>query len=134
MLKPLSISTLLVLATLAGCNVSSPKGGSMNSADGFRVVVPAEIELQQGAVQTINVALQRDAMFKQDVKLSVKSSPGLSVDPANTTIKASDSQNALIKIGAAKDAALGEYRVSVTGTPSAGEPTMTEVRVKVVTP
>jgi hypothetical protein len=33
-----------------------------------------------------------------------------------------------------KDAALGEYIVSVTGTPTTGEPTSVEFKVKVVSP
>lgn len=134
MSKPLSILSVLACLTLACCNVSSPRGGGLSSAEGFRVIVPHDIELQQGAVQTINVGLDRGDLFKQDVKISVKASPGISVDPTNATIKASQNPDALIRIAAAKDAALGEYRVSVTGTPASGEPTMTEFRVKVITP
>lgn len=134
MLKSLAILPLMAMAALAGCNVSSPRGGGMTSAEGFRVVTPHEILLQQGAIQTINVSLDRGDLFKQDVKLSVKAMPGISVDPSTTTIRASAGPDAMIKIAAAKDAALGEYRVSVTGTPANGEPTMTEFRVKVVTP
>jgi uncharacterized membrane protein len=106
----------------------------MTSADGFRVVVPHEVTLQQGAVQTVNVSLDRGDLFKQDVKLNVKGTPGISVDPTSTTIKASAGPDAMVKLTAAKDAALGEYRVSVTATPANGETTMTEFRVKVVTP
>jgi hypothetical protein len=134
MFKPLTVVSILTMAALVGCNTSSPRGGGMTSADGFHVITPHEVTLQQGAVQTVNLSLDRGDLFKQDVKLSVKATPGISVDPSSTTIKASAGPDALIKLTAAKDAALGEYRVSVTGTPSNGESTMTEFRVKVVTP
>jgi len=134
MFKPLTVLSFLTIAVLAGCNESSPRGGGMTSADGFRVKVPVEVTLQQGAVQTITLTVDRGDLFKQDVKISVKAMPGISVDPSSATVKASADPVAMIKLTAAKDAALGEYRVSVTGTPSNGEPTMTEFRVKVVTP
>ena len=125
---------MLASALMAGCNVSSPRGGGMTPDDGFRLIVPHPLQLQQGSAETINVAIDRGDNFKQDVKLSVKGAPGISADPATSTIKASARPDAQIKLAVAKDAALGEYRVSVTGTPSSGEPTMTEFRVKVVTP
>jgi hypothetical protein len=37
-------------------------------------------------------------------------------------------------VTALKDASLGEYKVSVTGTPATGEPTTVEFDVKVVAP
>jgi uncharacterized membrane protein len=134
MFKFFAILPVVAAVALAGCNMSSPRGGGMTSDDSFRVVVPHDITLQQGAVQTVNVTLDRGDLFKQDVKLNVKATPGLSVDPSSATIRANAQPDALIKIAAAKDAALGEYRVSVTGTPASGASTMTEFRVKVVTP
>ena len=133
MRKLFAILSFVAIASAVGCNMSSPRGGGMSSADGFRVVVPHEIDLQQGAVQTINVTLDRGDLFKQDVKLAVTSTKGISVDPAGLTIKASDKPEALVKVSAAKDAPLGEYRVNVTGTPASGQSTTAEFRVKVVT-
>lgn len=134
MFKPFAVLSVVAMAALGACNVSSPRGGGMTSEDGFRVVAPHDLVLQQGAVQTVNVTLTRGDLFKQDVKLTVNATPGLSIDPSSATIRANAQPDALIKIAAAKDAKLGEYRVSVTGTPASGAPTMTEFRVKVVTP
>jgi len=125
---------LIALSLLVGCAESSPRGGGMTSSDSFRVVVPEQIVLQQGAVQTINVDLQRGDLFKQDVKLDIHPDRGLSVDPGSVLVKASQPGTALIKLGAAKDAPLGEYRVIINGTPYAGSSTVTEMRVKVVQP
>jgi len=106
----------------------------MTGSDGFRVVVPAQIVLQQGAVQTINVDVQRGDLFKQDVKLDIHADKGISVDPASVMVKASQTGTALVKIGAAHDAPLGEYRVTINGTPYAGQSTVAEMRVKVIQP
>ena len=133
-LNPLALSLLLALAPISGCNVSSPRGGGMASETGFRMVVPRELVLQQGAVQTVNVTADRGDQFKQDIKLNVRAERGISVDPGDVTIKASANPTAQIKVSAGRDAALGDYRVTVNATPSAGESTMTDFRVKVVGP
>ena len=59
---------------------------------------------------------------------------GITFDPAKVVVKAGDKADVQIKISASKDAALSEYKVSVTGTPTTGEPTSTEFNVKVVAP
>ena len=137
MIKALSLLSIFSVLTLAACHdVSdvSPRGGGMTRADGFRVIGPHDVLLQQGAVQTVNIGIDRGELFKKDVKLTMKASPGITVDPGTATVKASSAADALIKISAAKDAALGEYRVTITGTPTTGEQAMTEFRVRVVTP
>ena len=135
-MKTLNLSVAaLVLAGMLGCATSSPRGGGMSYDEGFNVVIPhSEIELQQGAVQTQNLTLLRGDNFKQNVKLAFKADKGISVDPSSLTIKASAQPEAQIRVGAAKDAALGEYRVTLTGTPDHGEQTHAEFRVKVVAP
>jgi len=132
MFKPLTIVSVLALA-LAACDVS-PRGGGMTSEDSFRVIAPESLVLHQGDAQTVKVSVARGELFKQDVKINLTSTPGVSVDPNNTIIRANAGPDALVKIAVAKDAALGEYRVSVTGTPANGQPTMTDFRVRVGTP
>jgi len=80
------------------------------------------------------VSLQRGDLFKRDVKLEIKPSKGISVDPTRALIKASGKPEVQLRITAAKDAALGEYRVYVKGKPESGEPTQVEFAVKVVAP
>jgi uncharacterized membrane protein len=59
---------------------------------------------------------------------------GITFDPAKVIVKTSDKPDVQLKIAVAKDAALGEYKVSVTGTPTTGEPASVEFNVKVVAP
>ena len=82
----------------------------------------------------VTVSLERGEYFKKDVKLQIKASTGISVEPTSVIIKASDKPDVQLQISAAKDAAIGEYRVSVMGIPKTGESTSTEFNVKVVAP
>ena len=126
--------SLLALTGLFGCE-TSPRGGGATAADSFRLIVPGSpIVMKQGAVQTVEVSLVRGDYFKQDVRLNLRSSPGLNVDPSTTVIRASERPLSLIKLGVGKDVALGEYRVTVTAAPVAGEATMADFRVNVIAP
>ena len=135
MKKLLTAATVFGLAILAGCEVSSPRGGGMTRSDGFNIVVPRPIiELQQGAIQTVEVSVLRGDQFKQDVKLELRPTSGITVEPKSVVVKASASPDAQIRVSAPKDTALGDYRVTVTGTPTSGESTIAEFRVKVIAP
>jgi uncharacterized membrane protein len=131
----IAIVVTLALAAVFGCQSTSPRGGGMAQDEGFKIVVPnSTTEIKQGEVQTVAVSLQRGEFFKRDVKLEIKPSKGISVDPTNALIKASAKPDVQLRITAAKNAALGEYRVYVKGTPETGEPTSVEFNVKVVAP
>ena len=131
----IAIVMTLALATALGCQSTSPRGGGMSSDEGFQIVVPSSApELKQGEVQTVAVSLQRGELFKRDVKLEIKPSKGISVDPTHAVVKASAKPDVQLRITAAKDAAIGEYRVYVKGTPETGETTQVEFTVKVVAP
>ena len=124
----------LAVASLFGCQTSS-RGGSMVKDEGFKISVPAfTTAVRQGELQTVTVSLQRDSLFKQDVKLQVKASRGISVEPTSAVIKASDKPDVQLRIAASSDAALGEYPVVVKGTPETGEPTSVGFTVEVVAP
>jgi uncharacterized membrane protein len=133
-----AISVVLVLAMVAMCGCqtsSSPRGGSVNKDEGFKVVVPTfATEVKQGEVQTITVTLDRDSYFKKNVKLAISTTKGISIEPTSVLIKSSDRPEAQIRVTVPRDAALGEYIVLVTGTPESGEPTSTAFTVKVVAP
>ncbi len=123
----------LALAAAFGCQSISPRGGTVSRDQGFSIVVPSSApEVKQGEVQTVTVILQRGESFKRDVKLEIKPSKGISIDPTNVTVKGSDKPEVQLRITAGKKADLGEYRVSVKGTPDTGEPTSVEFTVKVV--
>jgi uncharacterized membrane protein len=128
----------LALAAVCGCgwlSRTSPQGGSLFTDDGFKIAVPVfDTSVKQGEVQTVTVSLLRGKNFKQDVTLQVKATKGISVAPTDISVKASDKPELQLRIEAAKDAAIGEYRVHVKGTPKTGEATSVQFAVKVVAP
>ena len=128
----------LALAVVCGCawlSRTSPQGGSVFTDDGFKIAVPVfDTSVKQGEVQTVAVSLQRGKNFKQDVTLQVNATKGISVAPTDVSVKASDKPELQLRIEAAKDAAIGEYRVQVKGTPKTGGATSVEFKVKVVAP
>jgi uncharacterized membrane protein len=135
MKKAIMIVVTLALVTVSGCQSSSERGGSTLKDEGFKIAVPTfDTEVKQGEVQSVTISLERGVYFKQDVRLLMKTTKGISVDPTDVLVKASDKPDVQLRIEAAKGAALGEYRVSVKGTPTTGEPTSTKFNVKVVSP
>ncbi len=135
MKNAITIVMTLVLATVFGCQSSSQRGGSALKAEGFKIAVPTfGTEVKQGEVQIVTVSLERGEYFKQDVKLQIKASTGISVDPTSVIIEASDKPDVQLRIAVPKDAAIGEYRVSVKGIPKTGASTSTEFNIKVVSP
>jgi len=131
----ITIVMTLVLATVYGCESSSPRGGGMTKDVGFKIAVPtSSTEIKQGQTQNFTVSLERGDYFKQDVKLQIQAPTGISVDPTSVIIKASDKPDVQLRIEAAKEAALGGYHVSVRGIPKTGEPTSTVFDVRVVAP
>jgi uncharacterized membrane protein len=131
----ITIVMTLVLATVYGCQSSSPRGGSAFTDEGFKVAVPTfTTEIKQGETLNVTISLERGKYFKQDIKLQIVASKGISVEPASVIIKASDKPDAQLRIAAAQNAALGEYSVSVRGIPKTGESASTAFTVKVVSP
>lgn len=135
MKSAIGLLAMLGLAVVAGCQSAGPRGGGVSSDEGFRIAVPTfETGVKQGELQTVSLSIHRGKHFKRDVQLEIKASKGISVTPTNVTVKASDKPDVQLRITAAKDAALGEYRVYVKGTPDTGRPTSAEFGVKVVAP
>jgi uncharacterized membrane protein len=128
------VALMLLMAT--GCrttNVSSKGGFTLDEQ--FSIAVPAEHTLKQGAEAPINIVLNRGPYFKRDVQLDIKTegiTEGLNVTPNSVLVKASDTPEVQLHIAASRDAALGEYRVTVTGTPTTGEPAVTRFIVRVI--
>jgi uncharacterized membrane protein len=131
----ISLVLVLTLVTMYGCQSSSKQGGGAFKEEGFRIGVPTFTkDVKQGQTANVTVSVERGKYFRQDVKLQIEASKGISVDPAKVTVKASDKPDVQIRISADKDAAISEYRVSVMGTPETGESTSTEFSVRVVAP
>jgi uncharacterized membrane protein len=124
----------LVLAVVSN-GTDSPKGGSVAKGEGFKIDVPTyDVKVKQGETQSISIKLQRGESFKQDVKLQIEAAKGISIDPTKIDVKAGDGPEVKLTITVPKDAALGEYKILVTGTPQTGEATSVEFKVKVITP
>ncbi len=132
MTKSLAGALIAVAALMVmGCEKTSERGGGAAN-DTFRIAVPAMAsEVSQGELVTVRVTLERSAAFKQPVKLEVKALEGIQVEPTNITVEPGDKGDVQLKITAAKDAALGEHKIFVKGTPDRGEPTQTEFRINV---
>jgi uncharacterized membrane protein len=156
------IVLMSALAVICGCESSSPRGGGMTKDAGFNIAVPTSAtdieqggvqsvtiskdarfkiavptsttDIKQGGVQSVTISLERGKYFKQDVKLQIEASNGISPDPTSVLIKSSDRSEEHIQITVARDAALGEYGIRVIGTPETGEPTSTVFNVKIVSP
>jgi hypothetical protein len=129
----IAVVMTLAVATIFGCQ--SPQGGGMSEDEGFKVSVPVlGAKIKQGDRQTVNVSLDRGKYFKQDVKLEITATGGISVEPTSVLVKASDKPEVQLQIAVPKDAALSEYRVYVKATPATGQPTSTDFTVKVVAP
>jgi uncharacterized membrane protein len=126
---------VMVVAVGAILNATSPRGGGLSEDEGFKIAVPMlSTHVIQGDRQTVIVELKRDKYFKQDVTLRIEPAQGISVEPRNVEVKASESPEVLLQVTAPRDAALGKYLVHVEGTPERGSPTSIDFSVKVVTP
>lgn len=132
-LKSLAVMFMaLTLLTATGCrttNVSSKGGFTLD--EHFSIAVPAKLTLKQGADAPVNIVLNRGPYFKRDVQLDIKTE-GIDVSPNSVLVKASDLPEVRLQIAASREAALGEYRVTVTGTPTTGKPASTVFIVRVV--
>jgi uncharacterized membrane protein len=136
MKKVIAITIMLTLVLAAvSLATDSPKGGSVVKDQGFYISVPSfDTKVKQGETEAVTIKLVRGESFKQDVKLQIEAAKGISADPAKVTVKAGDKPEVQIKVVVPKNAALGEYKVSVTGTPTTGEPASVEFKVQVVAP
>ncbi len=125
-----ALVALVAMAVFVGCTKSETGGGAGN--DTFKVVVPAlATSVKQGELQTVKVSIERGDGFKRSVKLEFKSSTGITVDPASTTVQPSDKGDVQLKIAAANDAPLGESLILVKATPSQGEAAETQIKITV---
>jgi len=132
----IAIFMMLVLITASGCwwtTNESSQGGIASGDKEFSITVPSSSTVKQGQEVTITVTLNRGDYFKQDVQLDLKAD-GISIMPKHILVKASDRPDVQVKITADKNAALGDYRASVKGTPSTGQATSAEFTLKVVVP
>jgi uncharacterized membrane protein len=147
---------ILAAAALVGCNTSPPGGSTHRGSAGthtststtasstdtgdkdatFTISAPTlSTHLNQGETKTAKLSLHRGGKFHDDVTLKFDAPKGLKVDPAETTVKASDKADDIsVQVSADKDAPLGDHMVHVTGTPAKGTATSVDFKVTVAKP
>lgn len=131
----MAITIVATLALVAAVGCMSPRGGGMSEDAGFKISVPTfTTEVKQGDRQTIGVTLHRGKFFKENVRLQANASNGIAITPTDVLVKAGDTAEVPLQIAVPKDAAFGEYRIFVKGTPETGQSASIEIKVKVVAP
>ncbi len=103
----------------------------MSMDESFIITVPTTNVVKQGSNQTVMLVLHRGSGFKRDIILDITAT-GISVTPTTVVVKASDISEVPLVIAVTRDSAIGDYRVSVKGTPKTGESTSTAFTVNVV--
>ena len=133
----IAVAVMLAVALAGGCGMTSnsPQGGGMGKDEGFKIGTPMTgVKLKQNETRTIKVELKRGKFFHQDVTVQARASEGITVEPAEVTLRASDPAQMILLVSAGKDTAIGEHRVYLKGVPQTGEPAMAGVKVTVEAP
>jgi uncharacterized membrane protein len=77
--------------------------------------------LKQGESKEVKIDIKRGEGFDKDVTLKFSDVPkGVTIEPASPTIKHGDTGVA-VKVKAADDAAVGDFKVKITGQPTEGK-------------
>lgn len=151
-MKKLLGGLLVAVVGLSGCTKESKPGGpgakttppttverSYTTTDNkptdkdrtFTLAVPAsEKDLKRGERKDVKISIDRGDAFHQGVTLQFKAPTGLTVTPANTTLKDGDKEVNLT-IQAAADAPLGETNIEVMGMPETGKSVSVMMKVEV---
>lgn len=118
----------------AGCN-KSEEGGAKGTDNSFTFTLPTVgPTIKQDTSESVTVKLNRGKEFKQNVKLTVSAPDKVKAELAKTMVAASDPAEVPLKLMVAKDAPVGEHKVTVTATPDTGSPVSNDFTVKVTTP
>lgn len=128
------LSLAILTGAVLGCN-KSPEGGSAGTKDSFTITAPTvPTTIKQDNKESVKLTLTRGSDFKKDVKLSVAPEDKIKLELSKDVIKASDASPAefTVTVSPAKDAAVADHKIKVTGTPEGGgQATTVEFTVKV---
>lgn len=131
-----------VAVAMAGCAEEQSGGPGVRTADDreqvmpphdtFRVNVPNLTQaIKQGESQRIDIKIDRETNFDQDVTVSFEGLPqGVTIEPPRLVIPAGE-EGEKVTLQAASDAALGEFEIVVNGTPTTGAVARSEMKIKV---
>jgi len=142
-----SILALAGLLAYAGCGGTGTPGGPGFKTEGgqphktsmggpaeetFMLNVPSlATKLKQGESKTVTISLKRGTNFDEDVTLKFDDVPqGVTIEPTNPKIARSEKETQLT-IKAAKDAAVGNFTIKVSGEPTRGKPATNTLNVTV---
>jgi hypothetical protein len=123
------------LVVITGCNQSTT-GGTAGGGT-FKLKGPANTpatEVKHTEQKTVEVTVDPDKGFKEDITLSAKVEPadkGVTAEVSPTTLKGGDYKKAEVTIKASDKANAGDYNVIVTGKPAKGQETNVTIKVKV---
>lgn len=146
MKKLLAAFLCAALAASFGCNENksapggpgAPGSRTAGSSDNtFKLNPPSgTTDIKQGHTKEITISVNRGKDFKQNVKLTLSTdAKGLTIKPDTAEVKSTDTATSLkFTLDAAKDADIGEHKVTVKGTPETGTSTETSFNVKVAAP
>src|SRR5689334_10692113 len=95
----IAIVMALALTAVVGCQSSGARGGEVSKDEGFNIAVPnVDTNIKQGELQTVTVSIRRGDYFKQDVKLDIRTTPGIAVEPTSVLVKAGDKPDVQLRI------------------------------------
>ena len=123
---------MITLAALAGCNQGTPGGpGTADTTakkpaygqadETFNLSVPmTSSSVQQGEQAEATIGIKRAKNFDEDVTLQFADVPeGVTIEPSEPVIKHGDTDTK-VTFEAGTEAALGDFKVKVTGHPTKG--------------
>ena len=128
----MTVLAMLTLAVVSGCSQGTPGGPGTTDTTGkksvygqaddtFNLSVPViSTSLQQGEKAEATIGIKRATNFDEDVSINFADVPkGVTVEPASPAIKHSDTDTK-ITFAAADEAAIGDFKIKVTGHPTKG--------------
>ena len=151
MRKLLTVLAAGTLAALLGCNNAGTPGGSgvsKKEKDGtldkthltqgestFNLKTPmTSTTVKQGEKTNVKIGISRGKNFGEDVALSFSEPPkGVTITPAKATLAAGDKE-ATVSVEATKEAALGDFTITVTGKPTKGPDAVNTFKITVKKP
>ncbi|HUG18063.1 MAG TPA: hypothetical protein VMM56_03755 [Planctomycetaceae bacterium] len=129
------------LTGLIGCEQGTPGGTGTTGEqpmygqadDTFNLSVPlTSSSIQQGEAAEAKIGIKRAKNFDQDVTLEFADLPkGVTVDPASPKLKSSET-DAKVTFKVDDEAALGDFKVKVTGHPTEGADAQIEYKLTIV--
>ena len=151
MRKLLTVLAVGTLTALLGCNNAGTPGGAgatkkdkdgnpvksrvTTAEDTFTLKTPmTSTSIKQGEKTNVKIGISRGKNFGEDVALSFSEPPkGVTISPAKASLPAGENE-VTINVEAAKEAALGDFVITVTGKPAKGPDAQNTFKITVKKP